>query len=191
MAKSKAKIAKANKSPSKRKVTTKKKKTLAEQSTVSQASGFEPFQSLRRQVDDLFTKFTASWPHFEIPKIEWPVLAGSETEHAIAKFDLSENDKAVKIVADVPGVTEKDIDVVIKDGFLTIKGEKKSERKEEGENFYVSERNFGSFSRAFRIPDGIDQNSVAADFDNGVLTVTMPKLSKAKSDSRSISVQKK
>ena len=156
-----------------------------------EVSTFEPFQTLRKQVDDLFANFTVSWPHFEIPKIEWPTLAGDGEESSIARFDLSENAKAVKVVADIPGVDEKDVEVLIRDGVLTIKGKKASEKKEEGENYYVSERSFGSFSRAFRMPDGIDDQAIDAKFDKGVLTVTLPKTSKDKSEARRVPVSRK
>ena len=191
MAKSKTKKAKVNKSSDKKKGPPKKVKSPIKVPARGEVSAFEPFQTLRKQVDDLFTNFTVSWPHFEMPKIEWPTLTGTDTEDAIAKFDLSENGKSVKVVADIPGVDEKDVEVLVLDGVLTIKGKKNSEHEEEGENFYISERSFGSFSRAFRLPDGVDEEAVAASFDTGVLTVTLPKMSKTKTDARRVPVEKK
>lgn len=190
MAKSTTQKNKASKSTGKKKGSAKKIKSPAEVSVIGEVSTFQPFQTLRKQVDDLFTNFTVSWPHFEMPKIEWPMLAGEGTESAIAKFDLSENGKAVKVVADIPGMDENDVEVLVRNGVLTIKGEKKSEREEEGEDFYVSERSFGSFSRAFRLPDGVDEQAVTAKFDKGVLTVTLPKASKGKTEGRRVPVQK-
>lgn len=190
MAKSKTKKAKASKSSDKKRGSAKKAKSLAKVPVRGEVSTFEPFQTLRKQVDDLFTNFTVSWPHFEMPKIEWPMLAGEGKETEIAKFDLSENGNTVKVVADIPGVDEKDVEVLVRDGVLTIKGNKKTEREEEGEDFYVSERSFGSFSRAFRLPDGVDEEAVAANFDKGVLTVTLPKTSKSKTEGRRVPVKK-
>lgn len=191
MAKSKTKKAKVKKSSDKKKGSAKPVKSTVEVPARSEVSAFEPFQTLRKQVDDLFTNFTVSWPHFEMPKIEWPMLAGESKESAIAKFDLSENGKLVKVIADIPGVDESDVEVFVRDGVLTIRGKKNSEREEESENFYISERSFGSFSRAFRLPDGVDEQAVAASFDKGVLTVTLPKLSKTKTDARRVPVEKK
>lgn len=191
MAKSKTKKAKVSKGSDKKKGSAKKVKSPAEVPVRGEVSTFEPFQTLRKQVDDLFTNFTVSWPHFEMPKIEWPTLTGMDTESAIAKFDLSENGNSVKVVADIPGVDEKDVEVLVRDGVLTIKGKKNSEREEEGEDFYISERGFGSFSRAFRLPDGVDEQAVVADFDKGVLTVTLPKTSKIKTEVRRVPVKKK
>lgn len=187
MAKSKTKKAKNSGSTDKKKRASKSAKVPAR----GEVSTFEPFQTLRKQVDELFTNFTVSWPHFEMPKIEWPMLAGEGNESAIAKFDLSESDKAVKVIADIPGVDEKDVAVLVRDGVLTIKGTKNSEHEEEGEDFYVSERSFGSFSRAFRLPDGVDEQAVDAHFDKGVLTVNLPKVSKSKTEGRRVPVNKK
>jgi len=189
MAKSKTKKAKVSKSSDKKKRSAKKVKSPAVVPARGEVSTFEPFHTLRRQVDDLFTNFTVSWPHFEMPKIEWPTLTGTDTESAIAKFDLSENEKSVKVVVDIPGVDEKDVEVLVRDGVLTIKGKKQSEGEEEGEDFYISERSFGSFSRAFRLPDGVDEQAVAASFDKGVLTVTLPKISKSKTEARRVPVK--
>lgn len=191
MAKSKTKKAKVNKGADSKKQSSKKAKTLTSALARGEVSTSEPFQTLRKQVDDLFTNFTVSWPHFEIPKIEWPMLAGEGSDSAIAKFDLSESGKAVKLVADIPGVDEKDVEVLVQDGVLTIKGKKNSEHEEEGEDFYVSERSFGSFSRAFRLPDGVDEQAVDAHFDKGVLTVNLPKVSKSKTEGRRVPVKKK
>lgn len=191
MAKSKAKNAKVSKTSSKKMRSEKKEKSGLAKPVRGETLTFEPFQSLRKQVDDLFTNFTVSWPDFEMPRIEWPNLVGADLVSEIAKFDLSENGKSVKVVADIPGVDEKDVEVLVRDGVLTIKGEKKSEHKEEGEDFYITERKFGSFSRAFRLPDGVDEEAVAANFDKGVLTVTLPKKSKPKTDARRVPVKNK
>jgi HSP20 family protein len=191
MAKSKTAKTKTTKDTAKKKHPAKRTEKSLKATKRSDVSAFEPLQTLRRQVDDLFTNFTVTWPHFEMPKIEWPVLAGADTGGSIAKFDLSENGKSVKVVADIPGVDEKGIEVLVQGGVLTIKGEKKSEREEEGEDFYVSERSFGSFSRAFRLPEGVDEQAVDANFDSGVLTVTLPKLSKKKTGAQRVPVKSK
>ena len=187
----KTKNTKVGKSGGKKKQTGAKTKSVAEVSASGKVSTFEPFQALRKQVDDLFTNFTGSWPHFEMPKIEWPTLIDAGTESAVAKFDLSENGKSVKVVADIPGVDEKDIEVLVEGGVLTIKGKKETEREEEKGDVYISERSFGSFSRAFRLPDGIDEEAVDASFDKGVLTVTLPKTAKKTTGARHVPVKRK
>ena len=189
--KSKSKKTTGSKSGGAKKASTAKTKSVATASTSSKVSPFEPFQALRKQVDDLFTNFNGSWPHFEMPKIEWPTLIDAGTESAIAKFDLSENGKSVKVVADIPGVDEKDIEVLVEGGVLKIKGKKETEREEEKGDVYISERSFGSFSRAFRLPDGIDEEAVDASFDKGVLTVTLPKTAKKTTGARHVPVKRK
>ena len=76
MAKSTTKKTKASKTTGKKKGSARKVKSPAKVSARGEVSAFEPFQTLRKQVDDLFSNFTVSWPHFEMPKIEWPMLAG-------------------------------------------------------------------------------------------------------------------
>jgi HSP20 family protein len=90
-------------------------------------------------------------------------------------LDVKENDTSVIVEADLPGMDEKDINLTIQNGILTLRGEKKSERKDEGENYLVTERSYGSFQRAIRLPDGLDEDKAQARFEKGVLTVTLPK----------------
>jgi HSP20 family protein len=90
--------------------------------------------------------------------------------------DVAENDKQVTVKVEVPGVDPKDIDVSLEGNYLTVRGEKKSEREEKGENFHRVERSFGSFSRTIELPQNIDSNEVTAENRNGVLAITIAKL---------------
>ncbi len=76
---------------------------------------------------------------------------------------------------------EKDIEVNVANGALTIKGEKKEEKEEKQKDYYVSERRYGSFERYFELPDGVDAGKIEAAFKNGVLRVTLPKTAKRRS----------
>jgi len=91
------------------------------------------------------------------------------------KFEVTENVGKLVIAAELPGMTEKDVELTIDDGVLRISGEKRNERTEEAKGYYVSERSYGSFERAFALPDGLDLDKVAAEVKDGVLTVTLPK----------------
>lgn len=93
----------------------------------------------------------------------------------IPAMDLVEGGDALVLRADLPGMTEADVAIEIKDNVLTISGERKSEHEENGESFYRAERAFGSFSRSLTLPDGVDPDAVAATFANGVLEVRVPK----------------
>jgi HSP20 family protein len=89
--------------------------------------------------------------------------------------------------ADVPGVALKDIDIRIENGTLSLKGERKFEREENNKGFHRMERSYGSFVRYFTVPDSVDSENVKADYQGGVLTVTLPKKEIAKP--KSIKVQ--
>jgi HSP20 family protein len=90
-------------------------------------------------------------------------------------LDVKETEKELVVTADLPGIDEKDVNLTLQDGVLTMRGEKKSERKDERENFHLVERSHGSFQRSIRLPETIDEDKVEARFDKGVLTVTLPK----------------
>lgn len=93
-----------------------------------------------------------------------------------------------EITMELPGVAQKDIDVSLHEGVLTVKGEKRSERKEEGEGYFFSEREYGRFQRTFRLPVDATGDKVAADFSNGVLRITVPKLAEVKEAAKKIKV---
>jgi HSP20 family protein len=98
----------------------------------------------------------------------------------IPAMDLVETDDQLILRGDLPGVTEDDIDIEIKDNVLTVSGERKSDHEEKGEGFHRVERSFGSFSRSLTLPQGIDADQVEANFDKGVLEVRVPKPAEAK-----------
>ena len=90
--------------------------------------------------------------------------------------DVTESETAYHVMVELPGVAQSDIELSLADDILTIKGEKREEHTEKHDTVHVFERNFGAFQRAFHVPDGIDRPKIAAAFDKGVLTVTLPKL---------------
>ncbi len=91
------------------------------------------------------------------------------------RVDISEEDNAVLLTAELPGVSKDDVKVELKDGVLTVSGEKKSEHTEEKPGFYRSERVFGSFTRSFTVPDTLDAEKIEAEYADGVLKLTLPK----------------
>jgi HSP20 family protein len=93
--------------------------------------------------------------------------------------DVEEEDKAYMIKADLPGVSPENVEVTLERGVLTIRGERKSERKEKRDNYHRIERFSGSFLRRFSLPDAADSDGVEADLKNGVLQVRIPKQEKA------------
>jgi HSP20 family protein len=94
--------------------------------------------------------------------------------------DISETDTAYLIKGEIPGVKKEDVKVTIQDGMLTIQGERKQEKEEKSKKFHRIECSYGSFERSFRVPDDADENSVKAEFKDGMLNVTLAKSEKAK-----------
>lgn len=92
------------------------------------------------------------------------------------RIDISENEKAYELRAELPGIDKKELNISVKDDVLTISGEKKVEEKKEGENYYCCERRFGKFERSFRMADTVDAENVSAEYKDGVLIVTVPKV---------------
>jgi HSP20 family protein len=144
--------------------------------------GSDPFLSLHREVnrlfDDVLRRTTA-------PSSEGQ--GGSQVVFA-PDINVSESEKEIRVTAELPGVRENDIQVDLHDDMLIIRGEKKFEQKEEKENFYFVERSYGNFQRAIQLPFPINPAQVQATFENGVLTVTLPK-SAQQERSRRIQVQ--
>ncbi len=102
--------------------------------------------------------------------------------------DIKEDDKAFTLMADIPGVDPDDIEVTMEKGVLTIKGERKSEKKTEEENYKRVERQYGVFYRRFTLPDSANADGIEAQSEHGVLKITIPKQEVAQS--RRISVKK-
>jgi HSP20 family protein len=105
---------------------------------------------------------------------------GGSTRRWIPAMDLAETDDHLVLRADLPGMTEDDIELEIKDGVLTISGERKAEHEEKGEGFHRMERAFGHFSRSLTLPQGVDAKEVDANFSQGVLEVRVPKPAESK-----------
>jgi HSP20 family protein len=131
---------------------------------------------LHRQVDRLFDDF---FRDFESPMLpgfatDWPAL------------EVQDNDKETKIVAELPGLDEKDIDLSLREGVLTIKGEKT--HKSDGAVY--SERWRGQFTRTINVGQDVDPDKVRASFDKGVLTVTLEKRPNAKTETKKIAINR-
>ncbi len=103
--------------------------------------------------------------------------------------NVVEDDKEIRVSAELPGIDEKDIEVSLSKDSLTIKGEKKEEKEDKGKNYYRMERTYGSFSRTIPLPTEIDADKVKAQFKKGVLTVTLPKTAKAIKETKKIPVK--
>ncbi len=105
---------------------------------------------------------------------------GGANRRWIPAMDLVEKDDHLELRADLPGMSEDDVDIEIKDGVLTISGERKAEEEETREGYRRVERAFGSFIRSVTLPGGVDPNDVKANFENGVLEIDIPKPKESK-----------
>jgi len=117
-----------------------------------------------------------------------PGAPGSFT-FSVPAIDMSEDEKAYKISAELPGLDAKDVDVSVSGNMLVLKGEKRQEKEEKDKNYYFSERAYGSFQRTFELPASVDRDKVAADFSKGVLTITLPKTPEAQKPQKKIEVK--
>jgi HSP20 family protein len=154
--------------------------------------GWRPLEGLRKEVDRLFQDFDPGFwrtpMRHSIFDIE-PFWRRELSWGAVPPVDVVENDRAYEITAELPGLDEKDIAVKYGDGTVTIKGEKKEETEEKKQDFYLSERHFGSFERSFRVPESVDADKIEAKFKNGVLTLVLPKKPEAQSHEKKIFVK--
>ncbi|HEY9078918.1 Hsp20/alpha crystallin family protein [Magnetovibrio sp.] len=152
-----------------------------------------PLLALREEVDHLFDNFFSGFaigPFGEFGRSTLRTEPFRRFEDAFAglapslsiKADVRESDDAYRIQAEMPGVEEDGVDVSVSDGMLTITGEKKEEKKEDREDYHLTERHYGSVKRTFPVPDTVDLSKAEASFKNGVLNITLPKkaLPKAK-----------
>ena len=129
----------------------------------------QPFLSLQREIDRLFDDFTRGFP--AMPGF----AAGNGNGTLMPSTDVTETDKEIEITAELPGLEEKDVQVNLADGVLTIRGEKKAEKEEADKNYRLVERSYGSFERRVALPDGVKAEDVKASIAKGVLTVTVTK----------------
>lgn len=121
----------------------------------------------------------------------WRSLPSSPVEAAAMsmRLDVKEDEKAFHVTADLPGLSEKEVELTFDDGILTIRGEKKIERDEKKDTWHIVERSSGSFARQLSLAAPIDAKAIAAKFDKGVLSVTLPKLAEEKASAHKIEIK--
>ena len=141
-----------------------------EKSSPGMAQEWRPLERLRHEIDRFFEGFGGGFFRGSLFDAA-PFGGGQSLFPAMPAVDVTETDKAYEITAELPGMDQKNIEVKVANGVLSITGEKRKESK--NDNAY--EASFGSFQRAFRVPDGVDTDKIEATFKNGVLSVTLPK----------------
>jgi len=130
---------------------------------------------------------TGLWPSLYDPFRTW---GQKLTEFLSPASDAKLADDYYRITIELPGVEDKDMEITVHDGVVTVQGEKRTEREEEGDTWYFSERQYGSFSRSFRLPPDADETKVNADLKDGVLTVTVPKSELKETGAKKVEIKK-
>lgn len=147
----------------------------------AEATASHPLLSLHREVnrlfDDVFRGFGV------------PAFGGFDRAPGWPRIELAETGNEVRVTAELPGLDEKDVDISIEEGVLTLRGEKRAEIEDKDRGY--SERSYGCFERRIGLPHGIDREQASATFTNGVLTVTLPKTEAANENVRRIPVNGK
>lgn len=141
----------------------------------------DPLAGLRQDMDSLLSEFSRS--------SGWP--AAMAATRFLPTLDVSETVEGYRIVAELPGVEPKNVQVGLEGDALVISGEKHDEKEEKGREWYHRERSSGSFRRAVRLPVTVDASKAQATYDKGVLTVDVPKRAEASANRRQIEVKTK
>lgn len=140
-----------------------------------------PLLSLHREMNRLFDDVFRG--------VGIPAFGGSDRGFAWPHVELGETDKEIRVTAELPGLDAKDVDITVEDGVLTLRGEKRAEVEDNDRGY--SERSYGHFERRIALPPAIDRDTATAIFENGVLTITLPKTEAANENVRRIPVHGK
>jgi len=135
------------------------------------------WMAFRGELDHLFDRFSGGFETYALKPFAELEGLWSKNFNGFAPLvvDVAETDKNYAITAELPGVDEKDVEVSVQDGVLTVRGEKREEKEEKTSHRYMSERRYGAFQRMFGLPKGTDESKVEASFHNGVLKISVPK----------------
>lgn len=147
------------------------------------ARPLSPFEEVERRFEDFFRKpfslFGPSW----LPRLKMP-----EFEETTPSVDIFEEGTDMVMKAELPGMKKEEIEVNVSGDRIIISGEKKREEKVEKKNYYRLERSYGSFSRSFTLPSGVQADKIKAQFKDGILEVRIPKTEEAKKKEIKVSV---
>lgn len=152
----------------------------------------DAWRSFRGEMNRLFDRFDSGFwfpPMRRMFNFEPFSRSEIEFELTIPAVDVTEDDKAYKIAAELPGINEKSVEVSLSGNRLTLKGEKRQEKEETNKGYHLSERCYGSFHRSFQLPEGVDQDKIEAIFAKGVPTITLPKTAEAQKQHKKIEVK--
>jgi HSP20 family protein len=150
------------------------------------------FGSLRDEVERVFEDFDRSfwgapmrWRGPDLDPFRRPRLSSAWAP----SVDIAEKDNMFEVTADLPGIDEKNVEVKLSGGILTVKGTREEHKEEKKKDYYLSERQFGAFERSFQVPESVDSEKIEAHFKNGVLSVSLPKKPEAVKAEKKIDIK--
>jgi HSP20 family protein len=151
-------------------------------SSLARSGETDPFTNMRREMDRMFDDFTRDWPLS---------LRSGGSAFLSPKVNIAETDKGLELTAELPGIDQKDIELDLSEGVLTLKAEHKIEKeeKDEARRYHLVERSYGTFLRRFALPFEADQDRIEASFDKGVLKVTIPRAPHAEKQGKKIAIK--
>jgi HSP20 family protein len=132
----------------------------------------DPFMAFRREMNRVFDD---AFKGFDMPSLAGPAFGRMPMRTLMPQIDVSESEHEIQVAAELPGIDEKDVEVILADDMLTIRGEKKAEHEQRERDYHLMERSHGTFSRSLPLPFAADPSQVKAAFKNSVLTITIQK----------------
>jgi len=158
--------------------------------SAARLEAWRPFGNLRREIDRLFEDFDRDFWRLPFRRSAFDVEPFWRRAWGGAPAaDIVEKDKLYEVTVELPGLDEKNIEVKLANGGLTIKGEKQEEKEEKKKGYHLRERQFGSIERFFALPEGVDTDKIEASFKKGVLTLILPKRPEAIKPEKKIEVK--
>ena len=139
--------------------------------------------SFYREMNSLMDRF---FHGFDLEPFGSGELAASEF---MPRVDITEDDKQIKVTAELPGMDDKDIDITLSGDSLTIKGQKQQETEDKGKDYYRSECRYGSFHRVIPLSTEVDKEKTEADFKKGVLRIRLPKTPEARKNRKKVDIK--
>jgi HSP20 family protein len=151
---------------------------------------WHPIETLRTEIDRLFDDFGSFGLRTPLRRAMGNFDLLSRTDWSFSPaFDMTEQDGHFEITAEIPGIDEKNIELKVANGVLTIKGEKSDEKKTEEKDYHLSERRYGTFLRSFELPGSVDVDKIDATFAKGVLSVKLPKTAESVKNEKKIEIK--
>jgi len=150
-------------------------KALRKYGNYNEEDYLTPFDMLRKEVDSLFGSF--------------PFESAYQSDFMVPKMDIYENENAVVVETEMPGVDKKDIKIKLEGDILSVSAEKKSDDEKKNRNFFRKERYYGKFERTLRLPEYIDPQKISAKYEGGVLEIQIEKKPEAQKVSKEITIQ--